>query len=153
MDQAANGERRRPHAAVGHAGLADVAFEDGELFSLDRGLDAIAKAVAEQELVVARMVVGEGQHARAGVEHTGRFRQGRHETVVRQHAHRAQDRRAVGEVGIDAGCRGPGAARHVADGDGRIAVLAPQRIGGFGDAGRQGWIGLTGHVDSYLYNV
>jgi hypothetical protein len=147
MDQAAEWRRASAARRGRHAGLADVAFEDGELCRLHRGLDAIGEAVAEQKLVVARMLVGEGQHAPAGVDHAFGLRQGRHEMLVCQLADRAQDRRAIGEVRIDAGRRGLGALRHVADGDGLVAILAPQRIGGLGDTGRQGRIGLTGHVD------
>ena len=104
-------------------------------------------------VVVARMLVGESQHAPTGIDHAFGLRQGRHEMLVRPLAHRPQDRRAVGEVRVDAGCRGLGAPRHVADGDGLVAILAPQRMGGLDDAERQGGIGLAGHVDSYLHSV
>jgi hypothetical protein len=153
VQQVADGQRRRPHVALAHPGLADAILEEGELGRLHLLLCAIAKAVTEQQLVVPRMLVGEGQQAREAVRQAGRLRHGRQEVAARQHAHAAQDRRAILEMRVDAGRRGPGAARHVPDGDGRLAALAPQHIGGVDDAGGQRGVGLTGHVDSNLYSV
>ena len=113
MHQAADGKRRWPHVGFADSGLPDVAFEDGELGGLDRRLDTVAKTVAEQQFVVPRMLVGERQHAGAGVQHAGRLRQRRYELAVSDLAYAAQDRRAVLEMGVDAGGRRPGATRHV----------------------------------------
>lgn len=84
MRQATDGQRRRPHIALVHPGLANAILETGELGRLHLLLGALAEAVTEQQLVIPWILVGEGQQAREAIQHAGRLGHGRHEVAARQ---------------------------------------------------------------------